>query len=262
MTTLLAPQHCSAHGTLNKSIWTVHYAQCQSVCVTSPLLCNHLLNVLWRAVALNRFLSSFWVNANSRRHKAAIKQATAGLIEAVNLEPVSSTDLHWHRRGMPADELTAYKNIKRIIDMHGVNLEERTALLWSEDSSLAAVALRLGCDPDQFLQQVTIDRVNALASTAPAPGVSQPTIGAEATEVLWMWYTAADSLLRDAHAAEVDPTSLSPQQLVNIVLTPTRLLHQVEVRAIDPLLALAFTYQHIIVVQVGLPVPDMATAVE
>lgn len=46
-----------------------------------------------------RFVDSFRVNANSTTHKEALKKAAAGLIEAVNLEPVSSTDLHWHGVG-------------------------------------------------------------------------------------------------------------------------------------------------------------------
>jgi hypothetical protein len=172
-------------------------------------------------------MQSFLVNTHSTVAKAAMEAVAKGSIQPVELGASSSMDLHWHRCGMPADEHKAYKLTKVVVDMHGDNIDSRKTALWTVKSSLAAVASLMGFDAGTFFGAVTIERINKLAATAPAPG-SLTEIEAWAAQVLWMWLHAADSLLRKASVGYPNNCLLTPLE-VQSLLSPDNIKLEVKV---------------------------------
>lgn len=125
--------------------------------------------------------------------------------------------MHWHRKGMSADNLTTYKRYKSLIDLHGSSQAERQSVLFRKGSSLAVVAGML-CGPagSDLVETNTnaVQYISQLANTAPALNRPLPQLDEALQLVLGIWSAAFHRAMQKHSAAAEGVSSETFVQLV------------------------------------------------
>lgn len=198
-----------------------------SCCPDLVLLNIHFLLLL---IACCRFVQSFGTSANSLLHRRAVQQRVQGLVEPVNLH-ANNTDLHFHRKGMPAATLTAWKDIKATIQTFGSNAEQREHLVLAPEGSVAAVAQLMCSDSLELFvpPNLNVRKIYDLANSAPNPAHSQPQLEDKVVKVLLVWHQAVEQLLREARNSGINPDDYAAEELVNVIVTPAALQRRAQV---------------------------------